>query len=73
MPTPLKPDKNKKNFNLDDLTIGDRILANLHHGRTEEAVIKAIIPDGDGKKFQIDYGHDETALIEDWQVIGQLR
>jgi hypothetical protein len=40
-----------KNFNLN--IIGDRILANLHHGRTEEANIKAIIPDNDSKKFRL--------------------
>jgi len=32
-----KPSRPKKNFNPDDLTIGDRILANLHHGHAEEA------------------------------------
>jgi hypothetical protein len=64
--------KPKKNFDLSDLTIGDRIFTNLHHGRTEEAVIKAILPDGDSKKFQVDYGHDETALIADWQVVEKL-
>ena len=71
MPKPPKPGQ-KKNFNIDDLTIGDRILVNLHHGRTEEAIIKAITPEAGGKKFQIDFGHEQTALIEEWQVIEKL-
>ena len=54
--------ESKKNFNLDDLTIGDRIVGNMHHGRTEETTIKAIIPENGGKKFQIDFGNDQTAL-----------
>ena len=62
----------KTNINLDDLTIGDRVLANLHHGRTEEATIKAITPTTNGKKFQVDFGADQTALIEEWQIIKKL-
>lgn len=41
--------------NLDDLTIGDRVLVNLHHGPKEEALMKAIIPAIGGKKVQVDF------------------
>lgn len=62
----------KPKFNLDDLTIGDRVLVNLHHGRKEEALIKAIIPTTGGKQFHVDFGNDQTALVEDWQVMEKL-
>lgn len=40
----MPPHQKKPKFNLDDLIIGDHVLVNLHHGRKEEALIKAIIP-----------------------------
>jgi hypothetical protein len=49
--------------------VGDKIRVNLHRGRIEEATIKAIIEHSSGKKLQVDFGHDQTALIEPWQVV----
>jgi hypothetical protein len=46
----------KSKVNLDDLTIGDRVFVNLHHGPNEEALIKAIIPTTGGKRSQVDFG-----------------
>jgi hypothetical protein len=66
------PPRQKPKINLDNLTIGDRVLVNLHHGRHEEAIIKSIAPTAGGKKFQVDFGNDETALVLDWQIMEKL-
>jgi hypothetical protein len=62
----------RKKLNLDDLTIGDRVLINLHRGRMEEAIIKAITPIAGGAQYQVDFGHDETATIREWQILEKL-
>jgi len=31
-------------------------------------VVRAVIPSADGTKLQVDWGYDQTALIEEWQV-----
>jgi small-conductance mechanosensitive channel len=49
--------------------VGDKIRVNLHHGRIEDAVVKAIIDHSDGLKLQIDFGHEQTPLIDLWQVV----
>jgi hypothetical protein len=35
----------------------------------EEVTIKAVIEHTDGIRLQVDFGHDQTALIELWQVV----
>ncbi|HXJ11723.1 MAG TPA: hypothetical protein VNH19_05560 [Candidatus Limnocylindrales bacterium] len=55
-----QPDHNYK--------IGDRVEVTLHDGRIVEAVVKAVIDRTDGKRLQVDYGKDETALVHLWQV-----
>jgi len=43
---------------------------NLHHGKIEDAVVRAVIQDEDGIKLQVDVvGLDLTALIDTWQVV----
>jgi transcription antitermination factor NusG len=50
--------------------VGDKIRVNLHHGKIEDAVVKAIVEDADGVKLQIDVvGLDVTALIDPRQVV----
>ena len=49
--------------------VGDRIKVNLHTGRIVDATIKAIIDRTDGKRLQVDFGKDETALVHLWQVV----
>lgn len=49
--------------------VGDRMLVNLHRGRIEEATITAIIEGTSGKKLQVDFGKDMTALIDTCQVV----
>ena len=48
---------------------GQRIIVKLSNGRIEEARINHIVQLSDGIKLQVDFGHDETALIELWQVL----
>ena len=47
MPAPKKPDDRQ-------FKIGDKIRVNLHHGKIEDAVVKAVIQDDDGIKLQVD-------------------
>jgi hypothetical protein len=63
VPAPKKPDRQFK--------VGDKIRVNLHHGKIEDAVVRAVIQDTDGIKLQADVvGLDLTALIDRGQVVG---
>ncbi|HEY2118359.1 MAG TPA: hypothetical protein VGH37_04170 [Candidatus Acidoferrum sp.] len=48
---------------------GQTILVKVSGGRIVEARVNHVIQDRDGTKLQVDFGHDETALIELWQVL----
>jgi hypothetical protein len=48
---------------------GEYIRVKLSGGRIEEAPINHVIQSPEGIKLQVDFGHDETALIETWQVV----
>jgi hypothetical protein len=63
VPTPKKPDDRQ-------FKVGDRVRVNLHHGKIEDAVVKAVVQDDDGIiKLQVDViGLDLTALIDTRQV-----
>ena len=50
------------------VAVGDRVKVNLHHGRLEEGIVKAIITHTDGLRYQIDLGGDRTALVHEWQI-----
>jgi len=52
-----------------DYKVGDKIRVNLHRGKIEDAVIRAVIEHKDGLKLQVDFGHEQTALINAWQVV----
>ena len=50
--------------------VGDKIRVNLHQGKIEDAVIRAVIQDEDGIKLQVDVvGLDLTAFIDTRQVV----
>jgi hypothetical protein len=49
--------------------VGQRIRINVHSGRIEDATVKAIVERTDGVRLQVDFGHEQTALIHLWQVI----
>ena len=53
--------------------VGDRVKVNLQTGRIVDARIKAIIERTDGKRLQVDFGKDETALVHLWQVVEKVR
>jgi hypothetical protein len=52
----------------DKYKIGNPIVVRLNDGRIVEAKIRAVIEQTNGLHLQVDYGHDETALIHDKQV-----
>jgi len=49
--------------------VTDKIRVNLHHGKIEDAVIRAVIEHTDCLKLQVDFGHEQTALIDTRQVV----
>jgi len=61
---PSKPKQPERKFQ-----VGQHIRVNLHTGRIEEATIRAIVEDKDGLRLQVDFGHEQTALIHVWQVV----
>ena len=38
-------------------------------GRIEEGTIRATIERMDGLRLQVDFGHDETALVPEWRIV----
>ena len=65
MPAHKKPEDNRQ------FKVGDKIRVNLHHGKIEDAVVRAVVQDDDGIiNLQVDVvGLDLTALIDTWQVV----
>ena len=59
VPAPKKP----REFH-----VGDKIRVNLHHGKIEDAVVRAVIQRGSEIKLQIDFGNEQTALIDASEV-----
>ena len=51
--------------------VGQRIQIKLSGGRIEPAVVKAVIEHTDGSQLQVDFGHEQTALIGLWQVVDE--
>jgi hypothetical protein len=47
---------------------GERIQISLNN-RILDATIRAIVQDTDGLRYQVDFGHEQTALIHEWQVV----
>jgi hypothetical protein len=63
VPAHKKPDKPRQ------FSVGNSVKVNLHSGRLVDAMIKAVIDRTDGRHYQVDFGHEQTALIQDWQVV----
>jgi len=53
--------------------VGDHVKVNLHTGRVVDATVKAVVEHTDGKRLQVDFGKDETALVHLWQVVERIR
>jgi len=49
--------------------VGDPVRVSMHGGKIVEAVIKAVIEHKDGLRFQVAFGHNQTALIGEWQIV----
>ena len=53
-----------------EFKVGDKVRVNLHHGKIEDAIVRAIADHTEGDKLQVDVvGLDLTALIDTWQVL----
>jgi hypothetical protein len=57
-------EKNRRPFK-----VGERVIIRLPVGQIVEATIRAVIERTDGIHLQVDWGYDQTALIEEWQVV----
>jgi hypothetical protein len=49
--------------------VGDHIVVKFPVGQIVEVTIRAVIPSAEGTRLQVDWGYDQTALIEEWQVV----
>jgi hypothetical protein len=49
--------------------VGDTVKVKLNDGRVVDATVRAVVNNDGEQKLQVDYGHEETALIEFWQVV----
>jgi len=69
------PAKKKASHSEQDASyaVSDRVKVNLHTGRIVDATVKAVIERTDGKRLQVDFGKDETALVHLWQVVEKVR
>ena len=51
-----------------EFKVGDHIQISLNN-QIMDAVIRAVIEHTDGLRLQVDFGHEQTALIDEWQVV----
>ena len=58
-----------KNKNKREFKVGDRVKVSLPVGRIVDATIRAVVEHIDGLKLQVDFGHEQTALIDVRQVV----
>jgi hypothetical protein len=40
--------------------VGEKVRVNLHAGKIVDATIRAIIPQADGLRLQVDFGSEQT-------------
>jgi hypothetical protein len=48
--------------------VGDHVQISLNN-QIMDAVIRAVIDHTDGLRLQVDFGHEQTALIYEWRVV----
>ena len=48
--------------------VGDRIQASISN-KIHDAVIKAVIESTSGFELTVAFGHDQVAIIHEWQVV----
>jgi hypothetical protein len=51
--------------------VGDRVKVAVPPGRIVDATVRAVIASAEGTRLQVDYGHDETALIRERDVLSE--
>jgi hypothetical protein len=51
--------------------VGDLVKVSVPVGQIVDATIRAVIPSTEGIKLQIDWGHDQTALIHEGDVLSE--
>jgi hypothetical protein len=56
-----------------EFRVGEKVRVNLHAGKIVDATIRAIIPQTDGLRLQVDFGLEQAALIHVWQVVDDHR
>jgi hypothetical protein len=47
--------------------VGDAVKVKLHDGRVVDETVRVLVEDGE--KLQVDYGHEETALVKPSQIV----
>ena len=58
----------KKSDDNHQYKVGESVSITLHTGRIVDGKVRAIVERTDGLRLQVDYGKDETALVELWRV-----
>jgi hypothetical protein len=49
--------------------VRDRVKVSLPLGHIVDATAKSVIERTGGQHLQVDYGHDQTGLVSEWQVV----
>jgi uncharacterized protein (UPF0371 family) len=51
-----------------EFKVGDAVKVKLNDGRIVNATVRSVMNNDGKQKLQVDYGHEETALIGAWQI-----
>jgi hypothetical protein len=51
--------------------VGDRVKVSLPVGQIVDATIRAVIESTEGIMLQVDFGHDQTALVHERDVLSE--
>jgi molybdopterin-binding protein len=51
-----------------EFAVGDKVQVKLYDGRIVDATVRAVVDEGE--KLQVDFGHEQTALVKASQVVG---
>jgi hypothetical protein len=51
--------------------VGDRVKVSLPVGHIVDATIRAVIESTEGITLQVDFGHDQTALVHERDVLSE--
>jgi len=49
--------------------VGDQLQVKLHDGRIVNATVRAVVDMGGKVPLQVEFGHEETALVKTSQVV----